>query len=222
MTIARDGWAYVAGGLLAAAGGAAMVALTGHFVLAAGVLGGGVVLAAGFAFFFRDPERVTPAGENVVVSGADGWVRSVEEFDEPRFLGTRAVRISTFLSVFDVHINRAPMGGRVAQVEYTPGRKVFAFLDEASEVNEHSSILIRGERAACLVKQIVGPVARRVVTWVRSGDAVAGGSRIGLMKFGSRLDVYLPADRAEVLVHKGQKVRAGETVIARWRGESAT
>lgn len=168
-------------------------------------------------YFFRDPERAVPADESLVVSGADGVIRAVEPIVEQRFLKTDTIRISIFLNPFNVHVNRSPMAGTVTALAYTPGRHVLTLRNEASEVNEHSSILIEGGRSRCLVKQIVGPVVRRVVYWLSDGQALAKGERIGMMKFGSRMDVYLPREDVEVCVKVGDKVVAGVTVLATLR-----
>jgi phosphatidylserine decarboxylase len=174
-----------------------------------------VVLAAFLVYFFRDPDRPALQDSGVVVSGADGWVRCVEEMPEPKFLKTDCVRISTFLTPFDVHVNRAPIAGTVKALDYTPGKHLLTIQQAASEYNEHSSIVIEGSRTRCLVKQIVGPIVRRVVYWLDLEQRLGPGERIGLMKFGSRLDVYLPVSDVEVLVKKGDRVFAGITAIAR-------
>ncbi len=166
-------------------------------------------------YFFRDPDRPQMPDSSVVVSGADGWVRCVEEMPEEKFLGVQCVRISTFLTPFDVHVNRSPIAGTVKALDYTPGKHLLTIQQAASEYNEHSSILIEGRRTRCLVKQIVGPIVRRVVYWLKVDQQLGTGDRIGMMKFGSRLDVYLPADDVTVLVKKGDRVFAGITAIAR-------
>jgi phosphatidylserine decarboxylase len=127
------------------------------------------------------------------------------------------VRISVFLSIFDVHVNRSPLSGYAKFIGYFPGKKIFAFREKASEFNQHNKILIEGPQTRCLVAQIAGPVARRVVYWLdrETPVPVKAGDRIGMMKFGSRLDIYLPADEVDVLAKRGDRVRAGETVIAR-------
>ena len=174
------------------------------------------VLGAGFMlFFFRNPERVPPADPAVIVAGADGKIMAVKEMPESSFLKTDTVRISIFLSLFDVHINRAPMGGKITFLQYYPGKRYFTFLEKSSDYNQHSSILIENKQTRCLVNQIVGPVARRVVYWLEMGQAVATGDRIGMMKFGSRLDMYFPKADVEVLVQPGVKVKAGVTAVAR-------
>ena len=215
MHIARDGWPFIIGvpgvlGLLALGAAAA------GWLPAARALGVVAAVGCGFmVFFFRDPDRTPPPDPDAVLSGADGVVMEIVEEPELEFIGGDAVRISVFLSVFNVHVNRAPVAGRVAALKYTPGRFLFAFDNRASRVNENNSILIDGGRVRCLTRQIVGPVARRVVHWLAPNQELQKGDRIGMMKFGSRLDVYLPRGTVEVLVTRGMKVRAGETVLAR-------
>jgi phosphatidylserine decarboxylase len=184
--------------------------------VAAGILyGTGAVVIGFMVYFFRDPERPIAAAPDEILAGADGWIRRVEVVNEPNYLKGEAVRVCTFLTPMDVHVNRAPIGGAVTALAYTPGRHFLTIRQEASEYNEHSSILIEGEQIRCLVKQIVGPIVRRVVYWLHEGQALSKGDRIGIMKFGSRMDVYLPAGRVEVLVKKGDRVFAGKTVLAR-------
>jgi phosphatidylserine decarboxylase len=144
---------------------------------------------------------------------------SVVEVNEPVWLRTNAVRISIFLSLFDVHVNRAPIAGQVKFLAYYPGTRYFTFQEKSSELNQHNSIFIQGPQTACLVNQIVGPVARRVVYWLTLDQEVRKGDPIGMMKFGSRLDMYLPRAEVEVVVKRGDKVLAGETVVARLRGK---
>ncbi|MFM5950783.1 MAG: phosphatidylserine decarboxylase [Novosphingobium sp.] len=183
-------------------------------------------LVLGILAFFRDPKRVTPQGDNLIVSPADGLVTLIKQMDPPRELviddGTGApglsdgpvTRISIFMSVFDVHINRAPIGGTVRRVVYIPGRFMNADLDKASEENERQHILIeRGDGTRIGFTQIAGLIARRIVPFVKPGDMLAAGQRVGLIRFGSRVDVYLPAG-TEPKVLIGQKVIAGETVLA--------
>lgn len=176
-----------------------------------------VILIGYLLVFFRDPVRVASPDPADIMAGAEGKIMSVVEVEEPEFLKTRAVRISIFLSLVDVHVNRAPIAGRVEHAQYYPGARYFTFEEKSSELNQHSSIVIRGEKTSCVVKQIVGPVARRVVYWLKPDQVLQKGERIGMMKFGSRLDMYFPREDVEVLVKKGDKVRAGETVVARLR-----
>lgn len=215
MHVARDGWPFIVGlpvvlGLLALGANAAGWPATARGLGIAAAVGCGFML-----FFFRDPDREPPSDPDAVLSGADGVVMEIAEEPEPEFIGGPAVRISVFLSVFNVHVNRAPVAGRVTALKYTPGRFLFAFDNRASRVNENNSILIDGGRVRCLTRQIVGPVARRVVHWLAPNQELQKGDRIGMMKFGSRLDVYLPKGSAEIVVKKGDRVRAGETVMAR-------
>ena len=183
-------------------------------------------LVLGILAFFRDPQRVTPQGDKLIVAPADGLVTLIQKCVPPRELsiddgsgiiglGNEPVtRISIFMSVFDVHINRAPVGGTVRRVVYIPGRFMNADLDKASDENERQHILIeRSDGTAIGFTQIAGLVARRIVPFVKPGDILAAGQRVGLIRFGSRVDVYLP-EGTESKVLKGQKVIAGETVLA--------
>lgn len=179
----------------------------------------GFILCVYMLYFFRDPVRVAPVDPAVIVAGAEGKVMGVVVVDEPEYLKTKAVRISIFLSLIDVHVNRSPIAGRVESARYFPGERYFTFQEKSSDFNQHSSILIRGEQVDCLVKQIVGPVARRVVFWLKDGQELKKGEPIGMMKFGSRLDMYLPADKVDVTVKKGDNVRVGETVVARLKAK---
>jgi phosphatidylserine decarboxylase len=183
-------------------------------------------LTFGVLAFFRDPERVVPQDERMIVSPADGMVSLIAQVEPPAELlvddgsGSRGLtpgpvtRISIFMSVFDVHINRAPIGGTVRRVVYIPGKFVNADLDKASDENERQHILIeRHDGVAIGFTQIAGLVARRIVPFIKPGDTIAVGQRVGLIRFGSRVDVYLPAGTdSKVLI--GQNVIAGETVLA--------
>ncbi|MGB2933575.1 MAG: phosphatidylserine decarboxylase [Methyloceanibacter sp.] len=176
-----------------------------------------LILTLACAYFFRDPERVTPARPGVVVSGADGRVSGVETVMPPKELGlgeARLTRVSVFLSVFDVHIVRAPVAGRVIRSVYVPGKFLNAELDKASEENERRAMVIETPKGDSIgVVLIAGLIARRIVTFVGEGTSVAAGERIGLIRFGSRVDVYLPAG-AKILVAAGQTAIGGETVLA--------
>jgi phosphatidylserine decarboxylase len=180
------------------------------------------LLAAWCTYFFRDPARVTPLREGLIVSPADGTVSRVSLAVPPAELGlgTRPLpRVSIFMSVFNCHVNRSPMSGRIAVVAYRPGKFVNADLDKASEDNERNGLTIESETARIGVVQIAGLVARRIVCFVREGDHVAAGERIGLIRFGSRLDVYLPEGTAP-LVSEGQSAIAGETIVADLRSSA--
>jgi phosphatidylserine decarboxylase len=181
---------------------------------------GVVIILLGTAFllfFFRDPDRNPPPDPALILSGADGRVMSVTHVSENTYLNAECVRISVFLSIFDVHVNRSPLTGHSKFLGYFPGKKLFAFREKSSELNQHNKILIEGLQTRCLISQIVGPVARRVVYWLNPDLSVLvkAGDRIGMMKFGSRLDIYLPAADVDVLVKPGNRVRAGESVLAR-------
>ena len=175
------------------------------------------ILTAWVVYFFRDPQRVTPLRPGLVVSAADGKVSAVEKVVPPPELGMgmdERVRISTFLSIFDVHINRAPVAGRIIRSLYVPGAFLNAALDKASEENERRSIVIETPSDGDVgVVQIAGLVARRIVTFSEVGDAVGVGERFGLIRFGSRVDIYLPPGKG-ALVSVGQRAIAGETVLA--------
>ena len=176
-----------------------------------------LLIALFIAFFFRDPDRVTPLRQGLVIAPADGRIVAVAKVKPPLELGlgeAERVRISTFLSALDVHVNRAPVPGRIARSLYVPGAFLNAALDKASEENERRALIIEmatGDEIA--VVQIAGLVARRIVTFAGEGDTVAVGQRFGLIRFGSRVDVYLPLGRT-ALVSVGQRAVAGETVLA--------
>lgn len=172
------------------------------------------------AAFFRDPLRVTPSGEGVISSPADGLVTLIQEVVPPRELmgeggldAEPVVRVSIFMSVFDVHINRAPVSGRVTRIAYVPGKFVNADLDKASEDNERQCFVVeRDDGVKVGFTQIAGLVARRIVKFVKEGESVAAGQRVGLIRFGSRVDVYLPKGTAS-RVALGQRAVAGETIL---------
>jgi phosphatidylserine decarboxylase len=178
-------------------------------------IGGG--LCAFMVYFFRDPDRTAHGDESLLVAGADGLIRNVEQLREDTYLQADAVRVSIFLSPFDVHVNRIPMGGTVTKLAYTAGAHLGTYLNSASEHNEHSSIVVEGQGTKILVKQIVGPIVRRVVYWLKTDQKLVRGERIGMMKFGSRLDMYFVKADVDILVKKGDRVRAGETVVAQLR-----
>ena len=200
---------------------AALAAIAGWSLLAWPLVGLAVFVLA----FFRDPTRVVPQGPGLVIAPADGLVTLIQKCAPPRELtmddgsGTPALstaevtRVSIFMSVFDVHINRAAIGGTVRRVIYIPGKFLNADLDKASEENERQHILVDNGSLMVGFTQIAGLVARRIVPFVKPGDIIAAGQRVGLIRFGSRVDVYLP-EGSDSLVLLGQKVVAGETVLA--------
>jgi phosphatidylserine decarboxylase len=172
-----------------------------------------LLLLAAFVYFFRDPERRPPDGEGKLVAPADGRVLGVTELSSPAHLSGRITRVTIFLSLLDVHVTRAPVAGTVRQVDYRPGKFLPAYRPEAGEQNESCSVDIRGGPADVFLRQVVGVAARRIKCFVRSDEHVIRGQRIGLMYFGSRVEVDLPP-AAEVRVQVKEKVRAGETIIA--------
>ncbi|MEW6261698.1 MAG: phosphatidylserine decarboxylase family protein [Thermodesulfobacteriota bacterium] len=203
--VAREGRPFI----FVPLGVAFLSALTGGWWLAA-IFGAFGLFSA---WFFRDPDRRAPTGEGVL-SPADGTVILAEPVEANRFLPGRTVKISVFMSLFNVHVNRAPLTGRVDKIEYHPGRFFSANLDKASAENEHNALIIETEdRTKIAVIQIAGLIARRIACWVKPGDALTRGQRFGLIRFGSRLDVYLPPE-AVIKVRPGQKVKAGWSVLA--------
>jgi len=164
-------------------------------------------------FFFRDPERTVPEGKGVVVSPADGKVIVIKDIYEPDYLKRDVKQVSIFLSVFNVHVNRAPIGGAVEVVKYNPGKFHVASVDKASLDNEQTAMVIANGKDKVLVKQIAGLIARRIVCYAKPGDAVKTGERYGLIRFGSRVDIFLPKD-AELKVKIGDRVSGAQDVIA--------
>jgi len=172
------------------------------------------------AYFFRDPPRVTPVRDGIVIAPADGRVSQVTSAAPPSDLGLGSKplpRISIFMSVFDCHVNRSPVAGKIEKIVYRPGKFFSADLDKASADNERNSMVIATAGARIAVVQIAGLVARRIVCFVRTGDSINTGQRLGMIRFGSRVDVYLP-DGTSPLVAVGQTSIAGETVLADLRG----
>ncbi len=175
------------------------------------------LLTAWVAYFFRDPDRVTPLRDGLVISPSDGRVATIEQVEPPPELaiaGGQRIRISIFLSLFDMHINRAPVAGKITRSVYVPGSFLRASNDQASEDNERRALVIETPGGAEIaVLQIAGMISRRIVTYAGEGDTVGVGQRFGLIRFGSRVDVYLPQGQSS-LVAVGQRMVAGETVLA--------
>lgn len=186
-----------------------IVALLGYDLIALVFL-----LLTGFVlYFFRDPERVIPETEDAVVSPADGKIILVEKIFDDRFVNEHVYKISIFMSVFDVHVNRLPFSGEVESLEYTSGSFYAANTDQGGLANEHCAVILSTTKNfRYAVVQIAGLVARRIVCWVEKGDTLKKGRRYGIIRFGSRVDVYLP-QHLQLEVRTGQKVRAGETII---------
>lgn len=170
----------------------------------------------GTALFFRNPNRELMLHGEAVIAPADGKVVVVEEVEEPEYFQDRRLQVSVFMSIKNVHVNRNPISGQVKYFKYHPGRYLLAWHPKSSTANERTSIVIENDNEIeILVRQIAGKVARRIVSYLDEGDEVLQGSELGFIKFGSRVDLYLPLD-AELQVTIGQKVKGGETVIARW------
>jgi phosphatidylserine decarboxylase len=179
----------------------------------------GTVLTVWCALFFRDPIRVTPVREGIVVAPADGRISMISHTLPPAELGLGdkpLPRVSIFMSVFNCHVNRSPVSGRIDRIAYRPGAFVNAELDKASEDNERNSLVISSPNGKIGVIQIAGLVARRIVSFVREGQTIGAGERFGLIRFGSRLDVFLP-EGTQTLVCEGQTAIAGETILADFR-----
>jgi phosphatidylserine decarboxylase len=212
VSFAREGIVFIAIAALIAAGSYA-VALNRRswpLWLLAFLL---TLIALWVAYFFRDPERTGERGEQVVISPADGKVVLIQEVDEPAFMGGRARRVSIFMNVFNVHVNRYPVSGTVKYVQYSPGKFLNAAVEKASAENEQSSVGIETPAGRVLVRQIAGLIARRIVTYSKVGEHVEQAQRMGLIRFGSRVDVFLPLS-AVVKVKIGDAPVAGTTVIA--------
>ena len=215
MRFAREGLPFMwAAGIIALSVGAAAIRWPRPLVVAAAVVS--VLLAGWVAYFFRDPERQGERGPSLVIAPADGKVVQVMEVDEPAFMHGRAIRIAIFMNVFSVHVNRYPVSGRVTYTHYNPGKFLNAAVDKASLENEQSSVGIESGPHRVLVRQIAGLVARRIVTYSRPGDQADQGERFGIIRFGSRVDVYLPVGSTP-RVRVGEHTSAGTTVIAELR-----
>lgn len=212
MRIAPEGWPFIQIGIgLEAALALLYYAWPGWFSGALFFLG--LVVLIWLLVFFRDPERTGPRGDHLVISPADGRICSIASVEEPMYLHLTATRISVFMNVVNVHVNRYPVSGEVEIVHYNPGEFGHAGTDKASLVNEQASVGILTSKGQVLVRQIAGLIARRIVTDGNPGDQVKQGDRMGMIRFGSRVDVFL-APGATVKVELGQHVSAGTTVLA--------
>ena len=208
MTIAREGY-----WLIFACGGLAALAFAVGWGLAGSLL---AILTVAVTTFFRDPKRVVPAGDNLVVSPADGKVVSIADLNGDPMFGDSVTRVSIFLSPLDVHINRIPIAGTIEEIKYRSGKFLAAYKDEASRRNEQNALRIVDPGGRHLgVVQIAGVLARRIVCRVKRGEQLARGDRFGLIMFGSRTDTYLPAG-CRLEVEEGQRVKGGETILGRF------
>ena len=173
----------------------------------------GVLLASGVFWFFRDPERIIPQGDNLVVSPADGKILSITETEEPRFLKKKAKKISIFLNIFDVHVNRLPASGKILGITYQPGKFLPANKDLASKENEQNAVFLETESGHKMVFiQVAGLIARRILCWVKDEEQVTRGDRFGMIRFGSRTDIFLPLE-TDIKVSPGDQVKGGSTII---------
>jgi phosphatidylserine decarboxylase len=202
--VVKEGYIFAAGPILLAALGFGL-----HLYIVGAVL---LFLAAFILYFFRDPERTIPADPAAVVSPADGRVLEVVEESMDNRPGRR---ISIFLAIWNVHVNRSPLAGRFARVDYRPGKFYMAMKKAASVENEQNIVHLETPRGEIVFKQIAGLIARRVVLWKKTGDHVERGERIGIVRFGSRMDLWLPLD-AQIVVKPGDHVAGGSSVLARW------
>jgi phosphatidylserine decarboxylase len=212
VSFAREGLVFIAIAALIAAGTFALALNRRSWPLwlLAFIL---TLLTLWVAYFFRDPERSGERGDRLVIAPADGKVVLIQEVEEPTFMGGRAKRISIFMNVFNVHVNRYPVSGTVRYVKYNPGKFLNAAVEKSSLENEQMSVGIETGGTRILVRQIAGLIARRIVTYGKEGDHVEQGERMGLIRFGSRVDVFLPL-HAIVRVKAGDMTIAGTTVIA--------
>ncbi len=201
----KDGYMFAAGPLVLG-----VVAGLFHWNWLAGVL---IFLGVFVLFFFRDPQRTPPQDPATIVSPADGRIMEVVEEARGEKPGRR---ISVFLSIFDVHVNRSPVAGRITAIEYQTGKFYAAMRGRASAENEQNAFFVESDRGEVVFKQIAGWVARRIVVWKSVGDSVVRGERVGMIRFGSRMDIWLP-DGVEILVRPGQHVAGGTSVLARWK-----
>ena len=217
MNFAREGFLFIVVAALIALGafGVALSRRSWPLWLVAFVF---TVLAIWVAYFFRDPERTGERGEQLVIAPADGKVVHVTEVDEPTFMGGKSVRVSIFMNVFNVHVNRYPVSGVVRYLHYNPGKFLNAATEKSSLENEQSSVGIEAGSNRVLVRQIAGLIARRIVTYAKEGERVKQGDRMGIIRFGSRVDVFLPTT-AHVRVRVGESTFAGTTVIADLRSQ---
>jgi len=217
VNFAREGLSFIAIAAVVAVGvfGVALLRRSWPLWLLAFAL---TLIALWVAYFFRDPERSGERGERLVIAPADGKVVMITQVDEPMFMKERAVRISIFMNVFNVHVNRYPVSGVVRLVDHTPGRFMNAATEKSSLENEQTSIGIEAGSNHVLVRQIAGLIARRIVTDSKVGDHVQQGARMGLIRFGSRVDVFLPAS-AVLRIKEGDATFAGTTVLGELSGQ---
>ncbi|MDO8644531.1 MAG: phosphatidylserine decarboxylase family protein [bacterium] len=207
MKVAKEGIPFIAGSVILTV---VLFWMTGWFL---GVVAG--FLALFVIFFFRNPHRIIPDEPSWVLAPADGKVIAIEEVDEKNLLNEKRRRISIFMSPLNVHVNRIPITGKIRKVQYSPGKYLMAFHEKSSEANERNAVLLEGDNGASLLfVQIAGFIARRIVCYLKDGDRVKQGDLYGLIRFGSRMDVYLPK-YSTLMIRLGDHVRGGETPLAK-------
>jgi phosphatidylserine decarboxylase len=212
MKVAREGVPFIVLGWLFALGAIALGTSRhsmGWYIAAVPL----VIIACWVVYFFRDPERMGERGDALVVSPADGLIVMITDVDEPSYIGGKATRISIFMNVFNVHVNRYPVNGTVRFLKYNKGKFLHAAHEKASLDNEQMSVGIESGSRRILVRQIAGLIARRIVNYARSGDVAAQGTRMGIIRFGSRVDVFIPPG-SPLRVKVGERTVAGTTVLA--------
>ena len=203
--VAREGYPFV----FFAAFVTTVLALLDYELLSLTAL----ILTAFVLYFFRDPDRISPDDEDAVVAPADGRIIMVEKMFDDRFVSEHVYKLSIFMSIFDVHVNRIPFAGEVEKIQYTPGSFYAANTDQGGLSNEHCGVILSTKKNfRYAVVQVAGLLARNIVCWAEKGDSIERGKRFGMIRFGSRVDIYLPQN-IQIEVRSGQKVKAGETVI---------
>jgi phosphatidylserine decarboxylase len=212
MRIAKEGIPFVVIAEVIA-GGALWFAVTRQSAWLWVLFGALALVALWVPWFFRDPEREGPRGDSLVISPADGKVVLIREVDEPSFIRGKALRVSVFMNIFSVHVNRYPVAGTVKYVHYNPGKFLNAAVEKSSLENEQSSVGIESRGAKVLVRQIAGLVARRIITYSKDGDTAHQGARFGIIRFGSRVDVFVPLTW-KLKVKEGDQAQAGLTILA--------
>jgi phosphatidylserine decarboxylase len=190
-----------------------ITALLAGFLLPAGLL---FLLTLFVVFFFRDPQRAVPEDDDLIISPADGKLIQIREIPAGDTLNCPAIQLSIFMSLFNVHVNRMPFKGKILKKTYNPGKFFPAYREKASLLNEQTSLLIDTHGGPVRMTQIAGRIARRIVCWAEEGDTIDKGVRIGLIRFGSRVDLFLPRENTVIVARLGDRVKAGESVLARF------
>ncbi len=209
--IAKEGWPIIGLSFVITIVLAAIYWFTGQTAWLIITLISVIILVFHF-FFFRDPDRKAPQGDNLIISPADGTIILIEEVEEPQYFKSKVRKVSIFLSVFNVHVNRIPFNGSIDYVDYMKGKFLAAFADDASDLNEQSKIAVKSDKGSVYFKQIAGLIARRIIYNVKAGDKVEAGKRFGLIRYGSRVDLFFPLS-VKLHVKLKDKVRCGSTII---------